>query len=247
MVLKCSATPSKIKRCIILVVSFTATILGVACQGRYLHEIVVGLQSSTNPSTVGRREEFWERTEGSKCFHIDNVCNWKDGWFYGPNREGGHNQASYYQPTATLIGTMSEDIWMLNWDNLIDFHVDERIQMSISSDSHGRYDEGACSFSPTPNHLVAQSAYNEMMGEFYVRTIRGLNRWMRDYPQISEDDVRIYVHFVERYDMFEGHRLFLAGLPNNNVFESFASLMPRNDTCQCFRKLIFCGYHMEKF
>jgi hypothetical protein len=68
---------------------------------------------------------------------------------------------------------------------------------------------------------------------------------MRDYPQISEDDVRIFVHFVERYDMFEGHRLFLAGLPNNNVFESFASLMPRNDTCQCFRKLIFCGYHME--
>jgi hypothetical protein len=200
------------------------------------------------------REEFWERrTEESTCFHIDNVCNWKDGWFYyGPNNRGdggGHDDrgASYYQPTATLLGTTFEDMMMLNWNDLNDFHLDERIQINISSDSRDEkyYDEGACSFSPTPYHLVAQSAYNEMMGEFYVRTIRGLNRWMRDYPQISEDDVRIYVHFVERYDMFEGHRLFLAGLPNNNVFESFASLMPRNDTCQCFRKLIFCGYHME--
>ena len=68
---------------------------------------------------------------------------------------------------------------------------------------------------------------------------------MRDYPQVSDDDVQIYAHFVERYDMFEGHRLFLAGLPNNNMFESFVSLMPRNDSCRCFRKLIFCGYHVE--
>ncbi len=107
------------------------------------------------------------------------------------------------------------------------------------------YDKGACSFSPTPNHLVAQSACNEMMGEFYVRTIRGLNRWMRDYLQISEDDVQMYVHFMEKYDMFEGHWLLLAGLPNNNRFESFVSLMTRNDDCRCFRKLIFFGYHME--
>ncbi len=68
---------------------------------------------------------------------------------------------------------------------------------------------------------------------------------MRDYPQVSKDNVQMYVHFVEKYDMFEGHRLFLAGPPNNNRFESFVSLMPRKDDCWCFRKLIFCGYHIE--
>ena len=245
-------TSSKTKHWSIVVIIIAASILGVTRYGRSLREIMSVLQSSTSStndsqhprSTVAppRREEFWERTEESKCFHIDNVCNWNDGWFYGPNRGRAD-----YQPTVTLLGTMLEDINILQWNDLNNFHVDERIQVNISSDSHDTYDEGACSFSPTPYHLVAQSAYNEMMGEFYVRTIRGLNRWMRDYPQVSDDDVQIYAHFVERYDMFEGHRLFLAGLPNNNVFESFASLMPRNDTCQCFRKLIFCGYHMENF
>ncbi len=250
MALKRVATPSKTRTWIIWVMVFTAT---MASYGRSLGKIKsVVLQSSTinttlqHPrSSVARREEFWERTEESKCFHVDNVCNWKDGWFYGPDHGGWHNQASYYQPTATLLGTMSEDIWMLSWHNLNDFHLDERIQVNISSDSRDKYDKGACSFSPTPNHLVAQSAYNEMMGEFYVRTIRGLNKWMHDYPQTSKDDVQMYVHFVERHGIFEGHRLFLAGLPNNNMFESFVSLMPRNDTCRCFRKLIFCGYHME--
>ena len=243
-------TSSKTKHWSIVVIIIAASILGVARYGRSLREIMSALQSSTSStndshhprSTVAppRREEFWERTEESKCFHIDNVCNWNDGWFYGPNQGRAD-----YQPTVTLLGTMLEDIHILEWNDLNNFHVDERIQVNISSDSHDAYDEGACSFSPTPHHLVAQSAYNEMMGEFYVRTIRGLNRWMRDYPQVSDDDVQIYVHFVERYDMFEGHRLFLAGLPNNNMFESFIALMPRNDTCRCFRKLIFCGYHME--
>jgi hypothetical protein len=68
---------------------------------------------------------------------------------------------------------------------------------------------------------------------------------MHNYPQLSEDDVQMYVHFVERYNIFEGRGLFLGGLPNNNRFESFLSLMPRNDACRCFRKLIFCGYHIE--
>ena len=275
----CSATTplSKIiKRWIVLVVSFAATILGVVWHERSLRETMMLLvlrqsSSSTNNNSTdddhpsSTTTEFWEGTRAgeSKCFHVDDVCNWKDGWFYhhrGPtNHRGGHRRdredSHYHQPTVTLLGTMSEDVRMLDWDNLNDFRVDERIRVNISSynsSSHGgdddddRYAEGACSFSPTPYHLVAQSAYNEMMGEFYVRTIAGLNRWMRDYTtRVSEDDIQIYVHFVERYDMFEGHRLFLAGLPNNNMFESLASLMPRDDTCRCFGKLIFCGYLME--
>ncbi|KAL3789073.1 hypothetical protein ACHAW5_009812 [Stephanodiscus triporus] len=241
-------TPSKIIKWSIILV-FAVFFFGMSRRtSRLLREISLVFQSSTNPHpSTARQEDFWERTEESACFHIDSVCNWKDGWFYGPNQGGGQNQAADYQPTVLLLGTLLEDIDILEggWDDLNDFDVDERIQVKISSDSRDLYDEGACSFSPTPYHLVAQSAYNEMMGEFYVRTIRGLNRWMRDYPQGSEDDVQIYVHFVERYDIFEGHRLFLGGLPNNNRFESFVSLMPRRDACRCFRKLIFCGYLME--
>lgn len=191
-------------------------------------------------------QDFWERNKESGCFHIDSVCNWEGGWFYGPDQRWGlQSNTSKYQPTATLLGTLSEDMDILDWNDLNVFVVDDRIQVNISSKSHDMYDEATCSFSPTPNHLVAHSAYSKMMGEFYVRTIMGLNRWMRDYPQASEDDVQVYLHFTERHDILEGHRLFLEVLPSNNKFDNFLSLMPRNDSCRCFRKLIFCGYYVE--
>jgi len=103
-------TSSKTKHWSIVVIIIAASILGVARYGRSLREIMSALQSSTSTtndsqhpqSTVAppRREEFWERTEESKCFHIDNVCNWNDGWFYGPNQGRAD-----YQPTVTLLGT----------------------------------------------------------------------------------------------------------------------------------------------
>ncbi len=157
MALKRPASPSKTRTWIILVVVFAATILGMARYGRSLREIMSVLQSestilgtpansrhhhprSTTVPAARNCEEFWERrTEESTCFHIDNVCNWKDGWFYyGPNNRGdggGHDDrgASYYQPTATLLGTTFEDMMMLNWNYLNDFHLDERIQVNISS------------------------------------------------------------------------------------------------------------------
>ncbi len=109
-----------------------------------------------------------------------------------------------------------------------------------SCNLHDKYDESACSFSFTPNHLAVQSAYIKMIGKFYVRTIMGLDQWMRNYPQTSDNDIQVYVHLIERW-----HRLFLGELPNNNRFKSFCLLMPRKETCRCFMKLIFCGYIME--
>jgi hypothetical protein len=56
----------------------------------------------------------------------------------------------------------------------------------------------------------------------------------------------MYLHVVEKkkQTLLEGHRLFLEGLPNNNRFDSFVSLV-ENEACQCFQKLVFCGYDME--
>ncbi len=188
------------------------------------------------PTPPGR-EEFWKRTEESSCFNIDSVCNWKGGWFYKPIRG---DIVTQYQPGVQYLGKLT-----YRYHGEREIRVDEGIQVSVSSNLHGLYDDRACSLSSTPIHLVAQSLYNEMMCEFYLRTILGLNRWMRDYPQRSSDDMQIYVHFIENNDLFEGHRLFLSGLPNNNKFESFATLMPRDDTCRCYGKLVFCGYQVE--
>jgi hypothetical protein len=176
----------------------------------------------------------------SNCFDIDNVCNWKDSWFYAPPSQGDNKY--HYQPTATLIGTSEGDKHIVSKHK--SFVIDERIQVKISSKSHDLYPgQNICSFSPPHNHLVTHSFFNDMMGEFYARTILGLNRWMHDYPH---RETQMYVHLVKNStDIFEGHRLFLGGVPNNNIIESFASLMPRNDTCRCFKKLIFCGYSRD--
>jgi len=185
----------------------------------------------TRPDPDRRTVDFWERNESS-CVHVDNVCGWnRHGWFYGP---GGDHGRHAHQPTISLV---------LNRDEIEPTHgygikIDRRIHFNVSSTSHIHYDDEFCSFSPAPYHMVLQSAYNDMIGEFYSRSLLGMNRWMRDYfpSGSSNDDAQMYVHFVNRWrKMFVGHRLFLGGLPNNNRFDNFVSMMP-GDSCRCYEK-----------
>ncbi len=180
---------------------------------------------------------------------MGGVCSWKGGWFYyKPLRGDDVATRSHRRPGVQYLGKLAR-----RHHGLRDIRVDDGVRVNIpspassSSSSHGLFDDGACSFSSTPVHLVAQSPYNEMMCEFHPRTISGLNRRMRDRPPRgrSNDDVRMYVRFVEDHDLLEGRRLFLSGSPNDGEFGSFASLMPTDDACRCCRELVFCGYQAE--
>ena len=177
-----------------------------------------------------RREHFWEQ-DSSSCFHVDNICHGNDRWFY---RRSGQMSS---QPTITYFaGDVTRSHGYIN--------VDNRIYFNVSSTSGSDHDDASCSLSPTPYHVVVQSAFNDMIGEFYSRTILPMNRWMAEYPTRSNDDVQLYVHFVpERSQLFEGHRLFLNGLPANEKVDNFLSLV-QDDSCQCFKKLVFCGYNV---
>ncbi len=200
-------------------------------------------------SQEAHHEEFWEK-EDAKCIHIDNVCSWKDTWFYalesdlisdGNLSTPHHHNQHYHQPSIKL-NLRRLDLDHLDRNAVV---VDDRVQFNVSpASSHGMYNERICSFSDTTNHLVIQSAFNDMMLEFYVRAFLPLHRWMREAK--SSDDVQIYVHFVEPRRLYEGHKLYLGALPSNRIFESFVTLMPKKDTCQCHRKLIFCGYNVQQ-
>ena len=239
------------KRRVFVIIIVGITILGFIHNGRSLHSVLESSsknfsaiitnahhndQASKAAATNNDRSYFWETGGPSTCFHLDHVCRTnEDGWFYAPVASGDDEKRSYYQPTATLLGTIYDHIDMLVWDNLNDFHVDDRIRFHILHNSthlYSNYGNDECIYDATPNHLIAQSAYNEMMGEFYVRTLLGLNRWMRSNDDITDsDDIQIYIHLVEKCDsLFVGHRLFLGGIPNNNQFESFLSLMPTPTT-----------------
>ena len=126
--------------------------------------------------------------------------------------------------------------------------MEPRIYFNVSAQSPINVDDGMCPTDPVPFHMIVQSAYNDMIGEFYSRSLVALNQLLRDNPIDAgyETKLQMYLHVIEKrkQELFEGHKLFMGGLPNNNKFDSFVSLV-EDERCQCFQKLIFCGYDFE--
>lgn len=179
---------------------------------------------------------FWDNHKATSCFSLDNICHGNDKWFYLDTGD-----ATIDQPTVTY---MQDNVTQTHGY----FRVEPRIYFNISSSSAIKVDSGKCPIDPTPFHMVVQSAFNDMMGEFYSRSLVALNQLLHDNPMDGSyyTDLQMYLHVVEKkkQNLLEGHCLFLGGLPNNNKFDSFLSLV-ESDTCQCFQKLVFCGYDLE--
>ena len=188
------------------------------------------------PPPTHRADYFWDKHKATSCFSLDHICHRNDEWFYRRSKESSNNQ-----PTITYVQ-----------DNVTKTHgyirVEPRIYFNVSSSSVIDTDSRTCPINPTPFHMIVQSAYNDMMGEFYSRSLVALNQLLQDSTIAGSyySDLQMYLHVVEKkkQKLLEGHNLFLGGLPNNNKFNSFLSLLEDN-TCQCFQKLIFCGYDME--
>lgn len=191
---------------------------------------------SANSATAKRRARrnvtnFWEHPD-SNCIHVDHVCRRRRLWFYRTTNETSH------QPSLTY--------WQGNITQSHGYGDVSRVEFNVSSAVRDIEDLNNCPYSSVKHHLVVQSAYNDMMGEFYSRTLLGLNQWLIDYPIESHEQVQMYPHFV-KFDrrMLVGHQMFLGGLPNNDLFRSFNDFV-RDGRCQCFEKLVFCGYSRER-
>jgi hypothetical protein len=105
-----------------------------------------------------------------------------------------------------------------------------------------------CVESPIPNHLVLHSVYNNMFGEFYTRTLVGLNELARSQTDDFEDFVQqtqLYLHKYDKNDMpmLDSHHLFTDAFRAYPLLD-FKSLL-HNTGCQCLRRLILCGYKEE--
>eukprot|EP00986_Skeletonema_menzelii_P012064 scaffold6449_cov148-Skeletonema_menzelii.AAC.4 len=191
----------------------------------------------------GSSRHFWEREDNPSCFHLNKICHGNGAWFYDdvPNN---HVTSS----PRMLLNQPS-----INYSNLDvpeEYDPDERYRFNVASPLNNSQNKTAatCPYSSTPYHIVVQSYYNHMIGEFYSRTVRGLNEWMRDFPPKSEEDIQLYVHMASegRQTLFHGHRLFLGALPQSDKIDSFLSLI-ENKRCQCFEKLVFCGYKLHDY
>ena len=205
-------------------------------QTRSSSEFDVYLEGGPPPTDTDRTDYFWDKHKATSCFSLDHICHRNDEWFYRRSKDLSNNQ-----PTITYVQ-----------DNVTKTHgyirAEPRIYFNVSSSSMIDTDSRICPMNPTPFHMIVQSAYNDMMGEFYSRSLVALNQLLQDSTIAGSyySDLQMYLHVVEKkkQKLLEGHHLFLGGLPNNNKFDSFLSLVEDN-TCQCFQKLIFCGYDMQ--
>ena len=196
-----------------------------------------GLKRNKNSSS----SHFWEQKTNPYCFHLERICHGNGTWFYDSSGTGAFAWTQH-QPTILYDNSWVPDI------NL----PDKVIYFNVSSTSRNKGNAKQCQYSPTPYHVVLQSLYNDMLGEFYLKTLRGLHEWMRLYPPRSNDDIKLYVHFAHTGNkgyggnLYHGHHLFLGSLPHNNQGESFLQLV-NGETCQCLKKLVFCGYKVKSY
>ncbi|KAL7459862.1 hypothetical protein ACHAWC_011868 [Mediolabrus comicus] len=195
---------------------------------------------------------FWDHDNNPNCFHLEYICHGTNGeWFYD------HNVVSSRNQNTTTTQHVKDHQITLVYDSKSQHPTvtpDTRIHFNITSSSNTYNDDdiiSQCSYSHTPHHVVSQAAYNHMLGEFYVRMLMGLNLWMKEFPPESDHDVQIYLHIPAKdKTIFDGHRLFMGGLPHNGKVDNFLSLVEGNNknrgSCECYQTLAFCGYTVNQ-
>jgi len=215
------------------------------------------------------------------CFEVDRICHEreKNEWFYYTHPSEGASSSSLFQPTMELKSAAAK------YDGAKDIG-ERRVSINIASSSKLASDEirfeeggrefvkkdggggGRCEISSTPAHVVLQSLFNDMIGEFYSRTLLRLHHLMTDGVDERkggnnggklpwEEDVQFYVHIpYGNKKLLDGHKLMLSGMlsnPDAPVARSLVDLFVQaegaangesgsDNDCQCYEKMVFCGY-----
>jgi len=237
------------------------------------------------PRNIGNSNQWWRNSR--QCFEVDQICHGvqENEWFYymrpdhqrQSNVQDGHH---LFQPTMELKSAPAKyDGGKNRGDSRISikvtsssiFHPDE-----VDVDNNGQAyfmkptNQGMrCQISSTSTHIVLQSLFNDMIGEFYARTLVKLYHLMMDgvEEQINANSdsklpwgeiIQFYAHIAYgNKKMLDGHKLLLSGVlsdPDSPSAKSFVDLfVPEegaegsnssnsNDDCQCYEKMVFCGY-----
>ena len=282
------------------------------------------------------RAAAWWRNN-SRCFEIDYICHhpYSNKWAYMTSmttETSPNTKEVVFQPTMELKpSAWKYDGSRYNAQMRIGIKVDSptrrkqqgMMQMQMEEEEGNNNKQGndddddfsfdQCQLSKTPTHMVLQSLFNDMVGEFYSRSLLGLYQTMMmgvekdDYHDSSsgsvgedkngneednnnnesstssstpllpwEEDIQFYIHIpLKGKQVLDGHKLLTAGMlanPNAGMPKSFLDLFqqPSNDDtedeeegskeegdggaadnatnnnnedeCQCYRKMVFCGY-----
>ncbi|KAL9185607.1 hypothetical protein ACHAXT_003384 [Thalassiosira profunda] len=233
--------------------------------------------SNRDPPNLPRStgNDWWRKS--SLCFEVDYICHGqeKNQWFYYAfPSESDDTDETPFQPTMELKSAPAK------YDGGKD-RGETRISIKVSSSSkvdlgetnfretersflksNKKGSDSKCEISSAPTHIVLQSLFNDMVGEFYSRTLLRLYNFMTDgLGRIEtggklpwEENVQFYVHIpYGNKKIVDGHKLLLSGMlsdPESPVAKSLVDLFVQEENangssssdCQCYEKMVFCGY-----
>ena len=248
--------------------------------------------NNNNNNNNNKDDEYraWWRNN-SRCFEVDYICHQphSNQWEYMTsttttfsNNPHSKQQQRIFQPTMELKpSAFKYDGGRYNAELRIGIMVHSPLDKRRING--GNFPMEKCQLSTTKIHIVLQSVFNDMVGEYYSRSLLGLHQTMiQDDTQTAtsittnnskpwEEDIQFYIHIPLRgKQLLDGHKLLTAGMlanPDAGVTKSFLDLFPEsnddddattnvveeddddtttanvdNDECQCYRKMIFCGY-----
>ena len=212
----------------------------------------------SGPKMRDERNAWWRTVD--KCFELDWVCHRTSGnrWLY--YSDGDHRGVGF-QPDFELKAAPAK------YDGGTD-RADESISIKLSSPAEGGASgvPDGCDISPVKRHVVLQSLFNDMIGEFYSRTLLRLYKLMaghveREGRKVSksktpetllpwEERIQFYVHIAYgNKRMLDGHALLLSGMLSDpsspepmSLRDVFVEQEGDKDECKCYEKMVFCGY-----
>lgn len=149
------------------------------------------------------------------CFYVEDICYTSNRFIYR-RRDRNKRQPNWlfflYDNTTYRFEPWSDDMKTMN-----------------------------CHDSPTTNHIILFSMYNDMLGEFYTRSILFLYRLSLQFERVTQDS-QLYIHMFHFYkDLLDSHHLFTSPF-RTHPLRSLKNLV-EDIPCTCFPRLIFCGYH----
>ncbi|KAL3766502.1 LOW QUALITY PROTEIN: hypothetical protein ACHAW5_001171 [Stephanodiscus triporus] len=224
------------------------------------------------------RNAWWRNSKN--CFEVDQICHRRKGneWFYYPtpqqyeyNEDGQDDYNALFQPNMELKSAPAKyDGGKNTGDKRISIKVSssskfEAVELTFEEDDLAFVktdsNDDRCQVSPSKVHVVLQSVFNDMIGEFYSRTLLGLYLLMKKGVDANGNDggklpweevIQFYVHIpYGNKNVLDGHKLLLSGMlsnPDSPSPKSFLDLFVReegkhdDDDCQCYEKMVFCGY-----
>jgi hypothetical protein len=211
------------------------------------------LQSRQEDNDWFDREKYDKSRK--KCFYVEDMCHSSNRWFYRtdetkhqPNfslqmfvsQEHHPNRDKMKLALITIVFLQAERTPKRKYGYQRDYTPTR--MMANETERLG------CSESPTPNHVILQSWYNDMLGEFYDRALVGLFELVEGQRVDVDDFVahsKLYIHRMDPFkSLLDSHQLFTDAFRSSSLGD-FLELF-HGTQCRCMRRVLFCGYSSKR-